>query len=60
MNDLMNQIASAGDVNGTLPEMRILVGLFLFTFIIIVMSSIFIALKNLGGKGWLLYIYLYS
>ena len=51
MNDLMNQIASAGDINGTLPEMRILVGLFLFTFIIIVMSSIFIALKNLGGKG---------
>ncbi len=51
MNDLMNQIASAGDINGTLPEMRILVGLFLFTFIIVVMSSIFIALKNLGGKG---------
>lgn len=50
MNEMMNQVASAGDLAATTPEMRILLSMFLFAFIVIVISSIFIAIKNLGGK----------
>ncbi len=51
MNDLMNQVASSGDLAACLPETRVMLAMFIFAFIVIVTCSIFIALKNFGGKG---------
>ena len=51
MNDLMNQVASSGDLAASLPEMRVMLAMFIFSFIVIVTCSMIIAIKNIGGKG---------
>lgn len=49
MNEIMNQIASAGDLAAASPDSRIFLSMYVFTFIIIVTCSIIIVIKNLGG-----------
>lgn len=51
MNDLMNQVASSGDLVACLPETRVMLAMFIFAFIVIVTCSMIIAIKNIGGKG---------
>lgn len=49
MNELINQVATAGDLSASSADMRILLSMFMFSFVVIIMCSIIIALSSLGG-----------
>lgn len=49
MNELINQIATSGDLAASSADMRILLSIFMFSFVVIIMCSIIIALSSLGG-----------
>ena len=48
MNNLVEQIASSGELASITPDMRILLYLFMFTFIITISCMIIGYLKKLG------------
>lgn len=48
MNDIVNQIASQGQLQQCSAEFSVLVYLFVFTFIITTTATIFCYLKQLG------------
>lgn len=49
MENIMNQVASPGDLAAASADARIFLAMFLFTFIILVTCSIIIVIKNMGG-----------
>ena len=48
MNDIVEQIASSGQLQQCSAEFSVLVYLFVFTFIITTTSTIFLYMKQLG------------
>lgn len=48
MNSLVEQIASSGELASATPDIRILIYIFMFTFIITITCSIIGYLKKIG------------
>lgn len=50
MGNMLEQIASAGELANTTADMRLIAYLFLFAFIITTFTTIIGYLTNIGGK----------
>lgn len=48
MEELVRNIASAGDLSSSTADMRLLLYMFLFTFVISIFVTIILTLKGLG------------
>ena len=50
MNELMNQVASAGDLAESTADMRIILAMFLFGFVILTFTMMIGVIGNLSKK----------
>lgn len=48
MNELINNVASAGDLAECSADMRILICIFMFCFVITIFATIIVGMKGIG------------